>query len=191
MIVESGVADVTANLSNEFVAQAREQLQSSVVLIRHCLGQLDEPQVWWRPREGMNAIGNLLLHLTGNLTQRFDSEIGGEPDRRDRTAEFTQRGTIPKEELLRRFDEAAARADEVLAGLAPERLLETRRSQRLDGSIEKTILGLVFQTLTHLNGHAQEILQMTRAQLGDAYTFRQPAGVPPCSSWTVYSRNLL
>jgi hypothetical protein len=178
MNVESGEADVTANLGKEFVAQAREQLQSSVLLIRHCLGQLDDSHVWWRPREEMNSIGNLLLHLTGNLTQRFDSEIGGEPDRRDRTAEFTQRGTIPKEVLLRRFDQAAARADEVLAGLAPQSLLETRRTQRLDGSIEKTILGTVFQTLTHLNGHSQEILQMTRAQLGEAYKFRQPAGVP-------------
>jgi hypothetical protein len=126
----------------------------------------------------MNAIGNLLLHLTGNLAQRFGSEIGGEPDRRDRTAEFTRRQAIPKEEVLRRFNEAATRADEILADLTPESLLETRSMQRLGGRIEKTTLGVVFQTLTHLNGHAQEILQMTRAQLGDAYKFQQPAGVP-------------
>jgi hypothetical protein len=179
MSIQSGRADATASLGKEFVAQAREHLESSAHLIRHCLGQLDDQQVWWRPREEMNAIGNLLLHLTGNLTQRFDSEIGGEPDRRDRAAEFARREAIPKEELLCRFDEAAARADEVLAGLTPESLLQTRRTQRLDGPIERTILGVIFQTLTHLNGHAQEILQMTRAQLGNAYIFRQPAGVLP------------
>ena len=171
-------ADGVASVGSEFVARARQELASSVGLIRHCLGQLDDRQVWWRPREEMNSIGNLLLHLTGNLTQRFPSEIGGEPDRRDRSAEFTERESIPKGELLRGFDEAAGRSDEVLAGLAPERLLETRRSQRLDGPVEKSVLEIVFQTMTHLNGHAQEILQMTRTQLGDAYVFRQPAGVP-------------
>jgi len=175
----AGKAVAVASVGGEFVARARQELASSVELIRHCLDQLDDRQVWWRPREEMNSIGNLLLHLTGNLTQRFRSEIGGEPDRRDRSSEFTERESIPKGELLRRFDEAAGRSDEILAGLAPERLLEIRSSKRLDGPVEKSVLGIVFQTLTHLNGHAQEILQMTRTQLGDTYVFRQPAGVPP------------
>src|SRR4051794_24181170 len=147
-----GEVDVAARLGKEFVAQAREQLEASVALIRHCLGQLDDGQVWWRPREEMNSIGNLLLHLTGNLMQRFGSEIGGEPDRRDRPAEFTERGSIPKAELLRRFDEAAGHSGGILAGLAPERLLETCRPKRLDGTVEKSVLGSILQTLTHLNG---------------------------------------
>jgi hypothetical protein len=179
MPIESAESARLANLGREFVAQARQQLEASVELIRHCLGQLDDGQVWWRPREEMNSIGNLLLHLTGNLTQRFSSEIGGEPDRRDRPAEFSDRGSVPRGELLRRFDEAAGRADRVLAGLGPDGLLENRRSQRLDGTVEKSVMGIVFQTLNHLNGHAQEILQMTRSQLGSSYKFRQPEGVQP------------
>ena len=162
-----------------FVGEARQQLDASVGLIRHCLTQLDDGQVWWRPQAGMNSIGNVLLHLAGNLRQRFGSIIGGEPDDRDRPAEFTEQRPIPKGDLLRRFDEAAGRADEILAGLAPERLGENCRYQLLSGPAEKSLLGVVLQAVTHLNGHAQEILHMTRMQLGQGYAFMQPAGVPP------------
>lgn len=166
-------------LGRDFIVEARWQLDSSVGLILHCLGQLDDEQVWWRPREGMNSIGNLLLHLAGNLQQRFGAVIAQEADDRDRFSEFTERGPIPGAELRRRFEEAARRSDEILAGLTPERLGETRRYDLVAGPTEKSVLGVALQALVHLNGHAQEILQMTRTQLGDGYAFRHPSGVPP------------
>jgi hypothetical protein len=167
------------SLGEQFVTEARQQLDASVGLIRHCLDQLDDSQVWWRPRQDMNSIGNLLLHLAGNLKQRFGSVIGGEPDVRDRFGEFTERKPIPKGDLLRQFEVAARRADEILAGLTPARLAETCRYELLAGTTEKSVLGLVLQTLTHLSGHAQEILHLTRTQMGGSYIFRQPADVPP------------
>ena len=167
------------SLGEQFVTEARQQLATSVSLIRHCLDRLDDAHVWWRPREDMNSVGNLLLHLTGNLTQRFGSVIGGEPDVRDRFGEFTERKLIPKEDLLRRFEDTARLADEILGGLDSERLGETRRYGLLAGTTEKSVLGVVLQTLTHISGHAQEILHLTRTQQGDGYVFRQPAGVPP------------
>lgn len=167
------------SLGKYFIAESRQQLDASVRLIHHCLDQLDDSQVWWRPRQDMNSIGNLLLHLAGNLKQRFCSVIGGEPGERDRFGEFTERGPIPKSELLQRLEEAARRADEILAGLTPERLGETCRYELLSGTTQKSVLGIVLQTLTHLHGHAQEILHLTRTQRGETYVFRQPAGVPP------------
>jgi uncharacterized protein DUF1572 len=167
------------SLGERIVAETRQQLDAGVRLIRHCLDQLDEDQVWWRPREDMNSVGNLLLHLSGNLKQRFGSVIDGEPDDRDRFGEFTERGTTPKRDLQRKFEGAAGHADEILAGLAPVRLGETCRYELLAGTTEKSVLGVVLQTLTHLHGHAQEILHLTRMQLGNGYVFRQPAGIPP------------
>jgi hypothetical protein len=167
------------SLGDQFVTEARQQLDASVGLIRHCLDQLDDSQVWWRPRQDMNSVGNLLLHLAGNLKQRFGSVIGGEPDVRDRFGEFTERQSIPKDDLLLRFEDAARRSDEILAALTPRRLSETCRYELLAGMTEKTVLAVVIQTLTHLSGHAQEILHLTRIQLGDSYNFRQPSGVPP------------
>jgi hypothetical protein len=171
--------NASRELGEHFVTEARQQLDAIVSLIRHCLDQLDDAQVWWRSRDDMNSVGNLLLHLAGNLKQRFGAVIGGEPDVRDRFGEFTERKAIPKSELLRRFEEAAKRADEILAGLTAPRLGETCRYELLSGTTERSVLGVVLQTLTHLSGHAQEILHLTRTQLGDAYSFRQPAGVPP------------
>jgi hypothetical protein len=176
---ESSGSDGLVALGGNFVGEARRQLYTSVGLICHCLGQLTDGQVWWRPREGMNSIGNLLLHLAGNLKQRVGSLVGGEPDDRDRLSEFTEQGPIPKGELLRRFEEDVGVADEILAGLTPERLVETCRYELPSGPAEKLVLGVVLQVLTHLNGHAQEILHMTRMQLGEHYVFMQPAGVPP------------
>jgi hypothetical protein len=80
---------------------------------------------------------------------------------------------------LRRFEDAARRADETLAGLTSARLGETCRYELLAGTTERSVLGVVLQTLTHLSGHAQEILHLTRTQLGESYVFRHPAGVPP------------
>jgi len=171
-------SDPTA-LGGVFATESRRQLAESVALIRHCLAQLDDDEVWRRPRDDMNSIANLLLHLAGNLRQRFHAVIAGEPDDRDRLGEFTERRAIPKVDLLRRFEDSAGQADALLAKLAPEQLVEARRYMLLAGPEEKTVLGIVIQAITHLNGHAQEILHLTRMQLGDRYTFRQPGGVPP------------
>src|SRR5947209_2629781 len=104
------------------VEEARAQLAWGLRKVTHCLGQLDDAQVWWRPRESQNSIANLILHLAGNLDQRLGSLITGAPDERDRPREFSERGPVPKAELLRRFEQAVTRADQVLAGLTPERL---------------------------------------------------------------------
>lgn len=120
-----------------------------------------------------------LLHLSGNLRQRFRAEIAGEPDARNRPLEFTERRTTPKAELQARFEEAAALADEVLTTLSPAQLLETRRIERATGFEDKSAMGITLHAITHLHGHAQEILYMTRVMLGDRYVFRHPGVVPP------------
>jgi hypothetical protein len=175
----AGSAGDRFGVAEDFVAEARTSLELAASLVRHAVGQLGDEQVWRRPRDGMNSIGNLMLHLAGNLRQRFGSVIGGEPDDRDRHGEFTERGPIPRDELLRRFEEAARLADEILAGLTPARLAETCRYELFSGPAEKPVLGVVLQALTHLHGHAQEILHLARLHLGERYAFRQPEGVPP------------
>src|SRR5262249_7048466 len=37
--------------------------------LRSCVETLTERQVWWRPNEASNSIGNLILHLNGNVRQ--------------------------------------------------------------------------------------------------------------------------
>ncbi len=161
-------------MGRAFIAVARRQLAERADRIGHCLGQLDDAQVWWRPHESMNSIANLLLHLCGNLRQWIVSGVGGEPDDRDRPGEFAERGSIPKDELLGNFREVVARVDAVLANLEGGRLLEARRIQGFDESV----LSATWHSLEHLGGHTQEIIHMTRRQLGDRYRFAWTPSTP-------------
>jgi hypothetical protein len=158
---------VSQSIGQAYVAEARRRLAAGHAKIRHCLDQLDDDQVWWRPRTSMNSIANLVLHLCGNLRQWIVSGVGGAADVRDRPAEFAERGLIPKAELLRRLEAAVREADAALAGVAEARLLDVRRIQGFD----ETVLAAVFDSLSHLAGHTQEIVHMTRHQLGDRYLY--------------------
>jgi hypothetical protein len=154
-------------LAAAVIAEATNCLNSCVSRIRHCLGQLTDEQVWWRPQEPMNSIGNLIMHLCGNVRQWIVAGIGGEPDVRDRPREFSERQAIPKSELLQRLDEVVAAATEALAKMTSEEMLRMRRIQGFSVSG----LGAIFDSLPHFKGHTQEIICLTRMQLGDGYRF--------------------
>ena len=171
--------DLPSVLGADFLSEARQQLAACAGTIRHCLAQLDDGQIWWRPRAEMNSIGNLVLHLIGNLQQRYLADIGGEPFDRDRFGEFTERRSIPRDDLSKRFHDTLDRVDTALAAMPDDLLREHRQYTVTAGTIDGTVQALIFRTLTHLAGHTQEILFMTRFQLGEKYIFQNPAGVPP------------
>ena len=148
-------------------SEAGNELTSALGKIRHCLGQLTDEQVWWRSRPPLNNIGNLILHLCGNVRQWIVAGLGGAADRRDRPAEFSERGPIPKDELLRRLEDVVEEARAVLSRQTAQQLLGARRIQ----GFEVTGLATIFDSVPHFRGHTQEIVSLTRLQLGDAYQF--------------------
>jgi Protein of unknown function (DUF1572) len=155
------------SVAQAYRMEARRHLAACQDRIKHCVGQLDDAQVWWRPTESMNSIANIMLHLCGNLRQWLVSGVGGETDVRNRPQEFAERGPIAKDELLSRLEIVVTEADAALAQIEEARWLEVRRIQ----GFEETVLGAVFDCLTHLRGHTQEIVYITRLQLGDSYRF--------------------
>jgi hypothetical protein len=150
-----------------YLAAARKTLTACHERIAHCLTQLSDKQVWWRQRDSMNSIGNIVLHLCGNLRQWIVAGVGGAPDVRDRPGEFSDRSLLPRDELLRRFGAIVAECDAVLAGTGEDVLLQPRTVQ----GFQETVLSALFDCLTHLKGHTQEIVYVTRTQLGDGYRF--------------------
>jgi hypothetical protein len=157
-----------------YIEVARRHMADRVGRIKHCVDQLDDSQVWWRPDESMNSIANILLHLCGNLRQWIISGVGNVPDVRDRPGEFSERALIPKFALIARLDAVIAEADTTLAALDEAQLLVPRRVQGFD----ETVMSTIWESLTHLSGHMQEIIYITRLQLGDRYRFAWTPSTP-------------
>jgi hypothetical protein len=155
--------DVAVAVGSEAAAEMTKALER----IKHCLGQLNDAQVWWRAQPSLNSIGNLILHLCGNVWQWIVSGLGNAKDDRNRPAEFAERGPLLKEELIRRLDAAVAAAKTTLGRLTAKQLLEKRRIQGFDVSG----LAAILDSVPHFRGHTQEIVYITRLQLGDAYKF--------------------
>lgn len=147
-----------------------EELDSALGRIAHCAGLLSDEQVWWRPRPDMNSIGNLILHLTGNVKQMIVSSLGGELDDRDRPAEFAARGPVPKGELLRRLSDVVSRAKAVLGATTADEFCRVRRVNTFD----LTGAGAVVRCVAHFRGHTQEIIHLTRTILADRYQYAGP-----------------
>jgi hypothetical protein len=147
--------------------EAANDLSSALARIKHCLGQLSDEQVWCRSQPGLNSIGNLILHLCGNLRQWIVSGLGSASDVRDRPAEFAERGPILKDELVRKLDAVVSECREVLERQTAQQLLEVRCIQ----GFNVTGLAAIFESVPHFRGHTQEIVHMTRLQLADAYKF--------------------
>src|SRR5438045_9767221 len=85
--------------------------------LRVCVESLSDEQVWWRPNEASNSVGNLLLHLNGNVYQWLVASFNRLEDTRDRPAEFAGRQTLPRAALLQKLDATLREASAVLSRL--------------------------------------------------------------------------
>jgi len=143
----------------EFSAAKLLQMASR---IETCLDKLTMEQVWARGDENENAIGNLVLHLCGNVRQWIVSGVGGRPDIRNRDAEFEARGGVAVTELRERLRETVAEAAAVIRSVALERLTERLVIQNYEVSVLEAILHVV----EHFSGHTGQIIFATKMLTG-------------------------
>src|SRR3954470_19045652 len=115
-----------------YLATARESLAEGLRKIEHCVHQLNEEQVWWRPRPGMNSVANLMLHLAGNIHQWIVSGVSGARDIRNRPEEFADRTELPRNNIVSMLRSAVREVDVLLEKLPPQKLAEPRRIQGFD-----------------------------------------------------------
>jgi len=161
------------SVAAQFIQQQRAIMQECLEKIGHCFSQLEEHDIWWRPYQEHNALGNIILHLCGNLGQWVIHGVTEQPDTRDRPAEFSHRGVIPKQQLLEWLGQTISKADAVIAGLDEQSLLEPRRIQ----GYEVLVQAAIQNSVSHLVGHTQEIIWVTRLRVGAGYQFRwKPSG---------------
>jgi uncharacterized damage-inducible protein DinB len=167
--------DAANMIEHDFLAQSRRLLTHSYLpRIEKSVDGLSDEQLWWRANAGSNSIGNLILHLAGNVRQWIVSGIGGDADDRDRQREFDERGPLPAAELLARLRSAVEDADRVLANVAPEALLERRRIQTYD----VTTMQAIHTVVEHFSMHTGQVIVLAKMWKGDLGLYTLSHGVP-------------
>ena len=126
--------------------------------VRTAVEKLDEEQIWWRPNEKSNSVGNLVLHLSGSLNLYLNKLIGGIDYRRDRDAEFAEHGPMPKQELLRVFNDMVSKAEQTFAKITPDALTGPATDPEKNTLLIEDLIGI----LTHVANHTGQILWITK-----------------------------
>jgi uncharacterized damage-inducible protein DinB len=163
-----------------FLTEARRYLAVEYpTKIRACVAQLSDDDLWWRPNEASNSVGNLLLHLAGNIRQWIVGGVGGAPDARRRQEEFDERGPLPRASLLERFDTAIGDAARVLAAVESWELTAPRRIQGRD----TTVLLAIFHVVEHCAMHTGQIVYLTKLRSGRDLSFYRDAGGLAVPTW--------
>ena len=162
-----GPEETIADFTGEFLRNSRKELRSRRERIETCVRKLTAEQIWTRRHENENAIGNLVLHLCGNVRQWIICGVGGASDQRDRDAEFARREPLETEELLSRLRETLDDADGVLNRLRPEDLLSKRKIQVYD----VTVLHAIYHVAVHFSEHTGQIIWATKGLTGEDLGF--------------------
>jgi hypothetical protein len=132
--------------------------------IEACVLKLDSNQIWQGPQ---NSIGNLILHLCGNVRQWIGSSLGGQPDIRRRDQEFARDSRIDTPELLLQLKVTVRDALAILENLPPARLTERVTTQ--DG--ERFVLEVIYQVVGHFQQHTGQIIFQTKLLTGEDLNF--------------------
>lgn len=155
-----------------FIRHSRFLLREDLLVkIRSAVGLIEDEKVWFRPNEATNSIGNLILHIAGNMRQWMISGIAGAPDNRDRPSEFAARESMSKDALLAFLASTVDEVDSVLESVEKE-----IQSSRSDAPLQRvimpqgyaqTVLDAVYHVAEHFSHHTGQIIQLAKWQEGD------------------------
>jgi uncharacterized damage-inducible protein DinB len=147
----------------EFIDSSRTLLgRDYMPKLRRIVDMLSEDDIWWRPNEASNSVGNMLLHMCGNLGQWIVSGAGGAPDTRDRQSEFFASGPIPKADLMEKVERMVGQVDLVLADLGEELLLDRLTVQ----NFEVSRLHAIYHSIEHFSYHLGQIAYVAKLRHG-------------------------
>src|SRR5690349_12780282 len=130
-------------ITKTYIDAARHPLREAHGKIIHCLNQLNDDQVNWRPFEQQNSIANIILHLCGNLRQWAIAGVDELPDTRHRPSEFSDRKRYTRDDLLDRLAKVVAEADATITRITDQTITQPRRIQAHDTNV----LAATFDTI--------------------------------------------
>jgi len=147
------------NITEQFIAESRTFLLSDYLpKVESCLERLTDEEIWWRPNEESNSIGNLLMHLEGSTRNWIISVAGESYSPRNRQQEFDERKHIPKVELLGKLRRTVTEGATILTGIDADQLLQKRPA----GSEEVTVLWAIYHAVEHFAMHTGQIIMLAK-----------------------------
>jgi uncharacterized damage-inducible protein DinB len=156
-----------------FLQKSRTLITADYVpKIEKCLDHLSDADIWWRPNEASNSIGNLVLHLCGNVTMWIIGGVGALSFERHRQREFDERRQITAAELRSRLRLVVQQADEVMSAVGGTDLLTRRQIQDYD----VTVLEAIYHVVEHFSMHTGQIIMLSKARVeADLKLWEPPA----------------
>lgn len=141
---------------------AARYLDEYLEKIARAIEDLDDQDIWWRPSPDTNSIGNLMLHLAGNLGLWIGHGLGGGTSQRDRSGEFAADHTVTGAEAFQLLRSAVARCC---------RILEVSEGRDLGSPLaiqgyRTDVLGALFHAVEHMSYHAGQILWVAKLRRG-------------------------
>ncbi|MDP4263578.1 MAG: DinB family protein [Bacteroidota bacterium] len=131
--------------------------------IMKCLDQLSEAQIWQRPNQASNSIGNLLLHLCGNIRQYIMATLGDQPDIRERDKEFSAKGGYNKAELRNKLSATLDEAVTIIKNMDEPSLMKVYSVQGFNYSG----IGIIVQVTEHYSHHTGQVIFWTKMLTGN------------------------
>lgn len=136
--------------------------------MRSCVESLTDEQIWWRPNAASNSVGNLLLHLNGNVRQWIIASFNRQDDARNRPAEFNAPERVPGAALIQQLDETLQEGEKVLSRLTEADLLA---HYEIQGYYNGTGLAAIYQVVEHFGLHYGQIVYITKMLRGEDLGF--------------------
>lgn len=137
----------------EFKAQIIQRMEENTPRIERCLAELNDREIWQRPNASSNSVGNLILHLCGNIRQYAISSLGRQEDHRQRDAEFAAREGLGKTELLEKLKKTVAEALETIRSADDEEMMRVRMVQ----GFEMSGIGIAVHVCEHYSYHTGQV----------------------------------
>lgn len=128
-------------------------MQENLPRIQKCLNELTEEQIWQRPNASSNSMGNLVLHLCGNIRQYVISSLGRQPDVRVRDEEFAAQGGYSRQELWDKLEETLQTAFHVIRNASDEEMMRVRSVQ----GFQQSGLAICLHVCEHLSYHTGQM----------------------------------
>ena len=145
-------------IHQEFIDNACYRMDESLRMIDKCFSQLTEEQVWIKPNDVANSIGNLILHLCGNITQYGISSLKDLEDKRNRDVEFETESGYSKKELLEKLTSTVNEAKSSFKTSEKSNLLRRRKVQ----GFEFSGIGNIVHVVEHFSYHTGQIALWTK-----------------------------